>query len=557
MMDDQKQDSLAKSTTSSAADAEKKRQIKIGSQRQPESAPAIASPDKALTESTSSTDTSSADTPSTDPPSASVLSAGVEPSRPDLDREAGANAGAPQAGSDSGSPEPLTSTPSSSPSRPPRDALEPPSSASDAGRAADSAAAEELFPVSLAKRLSDDLQAEIDAALGDLSLDDLMAAETRADSGSLDSIELDQKYSARVIKCDRESVFVSIGGNFEGLVSLRQFPTPPEPGTLIEVIPTRFLTDDSLYEVVVPGMAVDVQDWSDLSEGVVVDARISGHNKGGLECEVNRIRGFIPISQVSLVRIEDLEPYVGTTLQCVVTECNPQRQNLVLSHRAVLEREQQDAKEKLMQELEVGQVREGVVRRLQDFGAFVDLGGVDGLVHISQLSWDRIRHPSEVLEEGQRVKVRIEKIDPATGRIGLSYRDLLEDPWADAEARFAVGTIVEATVSKIMDFGAFVKLAPGVEGLVHISEIAHHRVHKIAAFLKEGQQVLVKVLSFDRDSQRIGLSIKAAQASPAAAKVEEEETESDVTPSVVPQPNRPLKGGLNRGTGGDQFGLKW
>jgi small subunit ribosomal protein S1 len=326
----------------------------------------------------------------------------------------------------------------------------------------------------------------------------------------------------------------------------------------LNVIPTRFLSDDNLYELVVPGAAVQVQDWSDLSEGVVVSAQITGHNKGGLECEVNRIRGFMPVSQISLFRVEDLEPYVGQTLQCVVTEANPDRRNLVVSHRAVLEREKEAAREKLLGELEVGQTREGVVRRIQDFGAFVDIGGVDGLVHISQLSWDRITHPSEVVEEGQSIKVRIEKIDPATGKIGLSYRELLEHPWQDADTKFPVGSILDGTVSKVMQFGAFVRVATGIEGLVHISELAHHRVQRTSSVVQEGNEVRVKVLSVDPAAQKMSLSIKAVTAQPDVESANEaDEDDGPAAPSIKRTSNEPLKGGLNRGSGGDQFGLNW
>jgi small subunit ribosomal protein S1 len=434
-------------------------------------------------------------------------------------------------------------------------AAESPATAQSSAADAPGVSAEELFPAKAVKRVTADLQAEIDEALGDLSIDDLLAAEARPAKQTAQTVELDEKCSARVIKCDREFVFVSLGQQHQGIVSRRQFVEPPAPGAVLEVIPTRYLSDDDLYEVIVPGASMDVQDWSDLAEGIVVEARITGHNKGGLECEVNHIRGFIPASQVSLYRADDLESFVGQNLQCLVTEANPDRRNLVLSHRAILEREKEEARQKLVEELQVGQIREGIVRRLQNFGAFVDLGGIDGLIHVSQLSWDRVNHPSEVLEEGQKVRVRIEKIDPLTGKIGLSYRDLLEDPWESAESRFAVGNVVPATISKIMEFGAFAKLAPGVEGLIHISEIAHHRVHKVGAFLKEGDAVQVKVLSMDRENQRISLSIKAAQAAPAEAAAEEAEPE--LSPRVVPQRNAPLQGGLGRKSGGEQFGLKW
>jgi small subunit ribosomal protein S1 len=418
--------------------------------------------------------------------------------------------------------------------------------------------AEQLFPASPVKRISADLQAEIDEALGDLSIDELLKAEVRPrEKTAVQGIELDERRMARVIKIDREFVFVSLSPQQEGIASRRQFAALPEPGAQLEVIPTRYLPEDNLYEVIVPGASLEVQDWSDLAEGIVIEARITGHNKGGLECEIKHIRGFIPASQVSLFRTEDLESYVGQTLQCLVTEANPERRNLVLSHRAVLERAQEEARTKLLAELEVGQIREGIVRRLQNFGAFVDLGGIDGLIHVSQLSWDRVNHPSEVLEEGQRVRVRIEKIDPTTGKIGLSYRDLLEDPWENIETRFPVGSVAEASISKIMEFGAFAKLAPGVEGLIHISEIAPHRVHKVGAFLREGQQVPVKVLSIDRENQRIGLSIKAAQALAVPAELPDAEEPEQPTARIVPQRTKPLQGGLERKSGGERFGLKW
>jgi small subunit ribosomal protein S1 len=278
-----------------------------------------------------------------------------------------------------------------------------------------------------------------------------------------------------------------------------------------------------------------------------------------LECEVHAIRGFIPVSQISLFRVDDLEQFVGEKFTCIVTEANPARGNLVLSRRAVLEREKAEQKEKLLQSLEVGQTREGVVRNIRDFGAFVDLGGVDGLIHISQLSWDRVAHPSEVLEEGQKIKVRIDKIDETTGKIGLSYRDLLEHPWDHVREKYPENSLVTGTVSKIMDFGAFVRLEAGVEGLVHISELAHHRVVRVGNVVQEGEVVTVKVLSVDTEAQRMSLSIKAAQAQPEepAAPDAAEETEEPPREKAVKPYSGTLRGGTNRKTGGDQFGLKW
>ncbi|MEM7313212.1 MAG: S1 RNA-binding domain-containing protein, partial [Planctomycetota bacterium] len=331
-------------------------------------------------------------------------------------------------------------------------------------------------------RYSDELDAEVAAALGGMSMNSLMGDGSAATAEP----EIDGRYKATVMKLSREEVFFSIQGHYEGMASLRQFDENPEIGSSMDVIVSKFNADQGIYEVRVPGASMSVQDWSDLEEGVTVEATVTGHNTGGLECEVNKIRGFIPVSQISLYRVEDLEQFLGQKFVCVVTEANPARGNLVLSRRATLEREKAESKEKLMKSLEVGQTHEGIVRSLRDFGAFVDIGGVDGLIHISKLSWDRVKHPSEVLEEGQKVKVKIEKIDSETGKIGLSYRDLVADPWQDAAKSFVPNSIVTGTVSKIMDFGAFVRLAAGVEGLVHISELAHHRVVRVANVVSEG-----------------------------------------------------------------------
>jgi small subunit ribosomal protein S1 len=291
---------------------------------------------------------------------------------------------------------------------------------------------------------------------------------------------------------------------------------------------------------------------------MVVETKITGHNKGGLECEVNHIRGFIPAGQISLFRVEDLAQFVGETMTCVVTEANPERRNLVLSRRAVLEREKAEAKTKLMAELAEGQVREGVVRSLQDYGAFVDLGGVDGLLHVSQLSWQRVKHPNEVLQVGQPIKVKIRKIDAESGKISLAFRDLSENPWTSALQKYPATTIHDGTVTKIMDFGAFVELEPGVEGLVHISELSHGRVFRVRDVVSEGQQVEVKVLSIDPEQQRISLSMKALQAKPETKKAEAEAAEKDEPPPPpLPKSKGPLKGGLGRNAGGEQFGLKW
>lgn len=403
--------------------------------------------------------------------------------------------------------------------------------------------------------VSEDLQREIDAALGEMSLDDLLVAPVTTQASR--EVERDVRRLARVLRVHGDDVFFALDGRHEGVASLRAFPAPPAAGEQWDVIVRGFNAEDGFYEVAIPGQSIDVSDWADLDEGSVVEARVTAANTGGLECMVNNIRGFIPASQVSMYRVEDFSEFVGQRLMCVATEVNPRRKNLVLSHRAVLEREKEEARQKLLEELEPGQIREGVVRAVRDFGVFVDLGGVDGLIHVSQLSWERIKHPSEVVQEGQKVKVKVEKVNPETGKISLSYRDLLEHPWENIDARFPIGSIHKGPVTRTAKFGAFVRLASGVEGLIHVSELAHRRIRRVEDVVKEGDEVAVKILSVEREAQRISLSIKATQAKPEELKAETEEVEEPAPQPVVKPRNAPLKGGVDRPSGGDSFGLNW
>jgi small subunit ribosomal protein S1 len=266
------------------------------------------------------------------------------------------------------------------------------------------------------------------------------------------------------------------------------------------------------------------------------------------------------VSQISLYRVEDLAQFVGQRFTCLISEANRDRKNLVLSRRAVLEREKEEKKEQFFSSLAPGQIHEGTVRKLMDFGAFVELGnGIDGLLHVSQLAWGRVKHPSEVVQEGQPIRVRIEKIDAETGRIGLSYRDMLENPWTMAAGKYLPRSQVRGKVTRLMDFGAFVELEPGIEGLVHISELSHKRIWRASDVVKEGDEIEVLVLNVDPQAQRMSLSIKGLH-QPEPTKKEKEEAQEAELPAATKQSNRPsnlpLKGGLGR-AGGERFGLKW
>ena len=407
---------------------------------------------------------------------------------------------------------------------------------------------------SVRDHLPQDLEDEIAAALGGQSIDALMEQSTPANAAQ---VETDDRRRATVIRIDAKHLFVSLSSASEGVVSLQVFTEIPEVGSEIDVIVTGFNEDDQIYEVTVPGAAVSVADWSDLQEGAVIDVTITGSNVGGLECQVNSIRGFIPASQISIYRVENFEEYVGKKLQCVVTEASAERRNLVLSHRSIMEREAAEQREQKLGSLEVGSVHEGIVRSVKDFGAFVDIGGIDGLIHISQMSWERVKHPSELVKEGDKVKVRLEKMNPETGKLSLSLRAMQAHPWEGINERFRVGEVVSGAVSRIADFGAFVKLAPGIEGLVHISELAHRRVNLVSTEVSEGQDVSVKILSVDVQNQRIALSIKQTTAAPAKESKRGDAEELPPREMAVKRSDAPLKGGRDRSSGGEQFGLKW
>ncbi|MFK7736058.1 MAG: 30S ribosomal protein S1 [Pirellulaceae bacterium] len=403
---------------------------------------------------------------------------------------------------------------------------------------------------------SSDLEDELDLVLGGSDLKSMLIGDELLQVGH--ELTEGQRMQGTVLKTQEESVFVSLGGPNEGMIPSTQFEETPEIGVVVDVVVRGYSVEEGLYEVTLPGNAVEVSDWDDINEGEVVEAVVTGSNAGGLELKVGNMRGFMPASQVAEYRVENLGEMVGEKVLCLVTEANERRGNLVLSRRAVLEREKQEKRAERLEALSIGDSVEGTVTKIMDFGAFVDIGGLDGLLHISQLSWDRVNHPSEVVEQGQKVNVRVEKIDEQSGKIGLSYRSIEDHPWKDIDAQFPVGSNVNGTVSRIAEFGAFVKVATGVEGLVHISELAHHRVSNVSSVIQEGQEVEVKVLSVDADGQRMSLSLKGAQAAPESSKESAEAVEETPPPKpVLPKHQGPLKGGTGKNSGGEQFGLKW
>ncbi|MEC3680590.1 30S ribosomal protein S1 [Bacillus safensis] len=273
--------------------------------------------------------------------------------------------------------------------------------------------------------------------------------------------------------------------------------------------------DDAL---ILSKRAVDAdRAWEDLEKKFetkeVFEAEVKDVVKGGLVVDIG-VRGFIPASLVEAHCVEDFTDYKGKTLSLVVVELDREKNRVILSHRAVVEQEQLDKKQDFLQKLEVGSVIDGKVQRLTDFGAFVDIGGIDGLVHISQLSHAHVEKPSDVVEEGQEVKVKVLAVDRDNERISLSIKETLPGPWSQIGEKVKQGDVLEGTVQRLVSFGAFVEILPGVEGLVHISQISHKHIGTPQEVLEEGQTVKVKVLDVNEDEERISLSIRDLEENP-------------------------------------------
>jgi ribosomal protein S1 len=419
---------------------------------------------------------------------------------------------------------------------------------------------------SLRGQLDEDLEADFAAAIEGVAIDDLLEAQAAIKAEA--PLEPGSRISGTVLAIGADTAFIDLGGRRQGALKLAGFldrgEDLPEVGAVVELTVGGRNEEDGLYEVAPANRAVAVEDWSQLEAGMVIEARVTAANKGGLECEVAGLRGFMPASLVSTWRVENLEEMVGQTLESLVTEIVPAARRLVLSRRAVIEKLAAEAKTKMLETLEPGAEFDGIVRSVREFGAFVDIGnGVEGLVHVSELSWDRVANPADVLQQGQKIRVIVKKVDYETGKIGLSARDTIESPWKQAAAKYHVGATVRGTVSRLAQFGAFVKLEPGVEGLVHISELATRHIRSPADVVREGESVECRVMAIDPDGQRLSLSIKALAPPPAAvSKQAAEQPEPEAAePEAPAQPPKkrttPLKGGVGGHSDGARFGLRW
>lgn len=365
--------------------------------------------------------------------------------------------------------------------------------------------------------------AEIEAAMGDLA--DAGAAETPHKKGIRGPREVrgGREHRTGTVVSVGTDVFVEFGPKELGVVEMTQWKEgqdKPNVGDQLEVVVQRYEPTESLFICALPG-AVQKADWEMLEIGQLVEARVTGTNKGGLELEIANHRAFMPASQVDINRIPDLSVLVGEKLTCQVQKIDRRGGgNIVLSRREILQAERAKAAESLRAALQEGDTVEGVVRKIMDFGAFVDLGGVDGLIHLNDLSHDRVNHGAKSVakhvSEGQKVTVQVLKIDWDANRISLGMKQLQADPFASAKEEVVEGAVLTGKVTSLTDFGCFVEVAPGVEGLVHISELDYKRVNKVDDVVKKDEVVQVKVLKVDPETRKISLSIKQTKDAPAA-----------------------------------------
>jgi ribosomal protein S1 len=401
------------------------------------------------------------------------------------------------------------------------------------------------------KDLDAEIAAELEAALQGMDdkqvygADDSKRAREQADAQGDGG-----RKKGKVISIHAPDVFIEIpGGRGQGVLTLEHFPDgPPKIGEEVEISIEGYDPQNGLLILSRHGSAVQV-DWSSVAEGMTVEARVIETNKGGLSVEVNGIRGFMPISQIDRARVENIEQFVNQKLLCIITEVDKEDHNLIVSRRALLEKEREELRVKLWAELAEGQVRTGIVGNVRDFGAFVDLGGVDGLLHVSEISWKRTPDATQVLQVGQMIKVVVLKIDREKQKLSLGLKQLEANPWDNIHDRYASGRLITGTVTRTMDFGAFVELEPGIEGLIHISELARNKVWRVADIVKPGQEVEVKILSVDSDARRISLSLREALPIE-VVKSEDDEEASDVPDEPVKERKRDyeLKGGVGSQT---------
>ena len=366
--------------------------------------------------------------------------------------------------------------------------------------------------------LGDELDQELELAMA--------GAEDGEYSIGTATLAVNSVLHGKILRVDSEFVLVDVGYKSEGHIPRNEWDEtepPPQVGDIVKVLLEEF--EDGQQEeqrgliTLSKRKARRIEDWLRVMESVkendVVTGYVTRKIKGGLLVDISGVNVFLPASQVDIRRPADIGDYCGRAIQCLVLKIDEARRNIVVSRRALIEQERAERKKQLMETLEVGQVRRGVVKNIADFGAFVDLGGIDGLLHITDMSWARIGHPSEMVQIDQEIEVQVLHIDREREKIALGMKQRTASPWAKVADKYPVGTVCKGTVVNVMSYGAFVKLEDGVEGLVHISEMSWtKRVSHPSELVKPGDEVEVVVLAINKEKQEISLGMKQTQQNP-------------------------------------------
>lgn len=364
----------------------------------------------------------------------------------------------------------------------------------------------------------------------------------------------------KVVKIEDNQVFLDIGYKYDGIIPIRELSSlhlesTADGAEMDQEIEAKVISiNDEKEKLLLSKRAVDsVKAWEDLQKKFetqeVFEAPVADVVKGGLVIDVG-VRGFVPASMVERHFVEDFSEYKGRNLRLKIKEIDQENNKVILSQRDVLDAEFEATKQEVMSKIEPGQVIEGAVQRLTPFGVFVDLGGVDGLVHISEMAWTHVDKPSDIVQEGDQVKVKVLKIDPSNERISLSMKAAQQGPWETISEQFKVGDVIKGEVKRLVNFGAFVEIAPGVEGLVHISQISHNHIGTPHEVLKDGEEVDVKILDINVSEERVSLSIKETQEAPDVPEQSDRRSSNKQSKVDIPEAQ-----GLNL-TLGERFGDK-
>ncbi|WP_258539298.1 30S ribosomal protein S1, partial [Dissulfurirhabdus thermomarina] len=344
---------------------------------------------------------------------------------------------------------------------------------------------------------------------------------------SLQTFQEGEVLEGKVVRVDKEFVLVDVGYKSEGQIPVREFAGPDgtvdvQPGDTVEVLLERWDPEEGMIRLS-RSKALRRKVWKEIVAAYEAEAPIKGtvvaRIKGGLSVRIGEGRGgvtaFLPYSQIDIRPVRDPESFIDQEVECAILKCNQRRENVVVSRRTLLEKDRAEKRAKTLAELAEGQVREGVVKNITDYGAFVDLGGIDGLLHITDMSWGRVEHPSKVFKVGDTIQVKVLSFDPETEKVSLGTKQLAEDPWLRVEEKYPVGTTVEGTVVSLTDYGAFVELEEGVEGLIHVSEMSWtKRVRHPSQVVNVGDRIQAAVLKVDPEAKRISLSLKQVTGNP-------------------------------------------